>query len=40
MCRAELRGATAALVTATVPKDLYAVIAADVLGHLDGVLPS
>jgi hypothetical protein len=26
--------------TATVPKDLYAVSADDVLGHLDGVLPS
>lgn len=31
---------TAALVTATVPKNLYAVGVADLLGHLDGVLPS
>lgn len=40
LLRAELAGATAALVTATVPKDLYAVSPADVLGHLDGVLSS
>jgi len=40
LLRAELGGATAALVTATVSKDLYAVNVADVLGHLDGVLPS
>jgi protein required for attachment to host cells len=40
LLRAELGGETAALVTATVPKDLYAVSEADVLGHLDGVLPS
>jgi protein required for attachment to host cells len=39
LLRAELGTAVGALVSHTVPKDLYAVNASDVLGHLEGVLP-
>lgn len=39
LLRAELGSATAELVTASVSKDLHAVSGADVLKHLQGVLP-
>lgn len=39
LLRAELRGEAAELVIASVPKDLHAVSAPNVLQHLDGVLP-
>jgi protein required for attachment to host cells len=39
LLRAELGGNVGELVTASVPKDLHAVSAPDVLRHLDGVLP-
>jgi len=40
LLRAELGSATAALVAATVPKDLGGVSSSEVLQHLEGVLPS
>ncbi len=39
LLRAELGGEVAALLTTSVPKDLHAVSASDVLRHLGGVLP-
>lgn len=39
LLRAELGGSVGELVTASVPKDLHAVDAPDVLRHLGGVLP-